>query len=58
MDVGVPVLQGCVKCFFFPVGVHRDIDGVFDVCPEQPLEELHDYRGLGYRSIVIQAVEH
>ncbi|KAI3371066.1 hypothetical protein L3Q82_023708 [Scortum barcoo] len=37
------------------VRVHSDVDAVLDVGHDQSLEALHDYRGEGYRPIVIQA---
>ncbi|KAI3352993.1 hypothetical protein L3Q82_019566 [Scortum barcoo] len=35
--------------------VNSDVDAVLDVGHDQSLEALHDYRGEGYRPIVIQA---
>jgi len=49
------VLCGSILPVCILVRVHSDVSAVFDVVHNQPLEALHDYRGEGYRSIVIQA---
>ena len=49
------VLCGSVLPICILVRVHSDVSAVFDVVHNQPLKALHDYRGEGYQSIVIQS---
>ncbi len=49
------IIRGAIFLVGILVGVHSDVDGIFNVGHDQPLEALHDYRSQSYRSIVIQA---